>query len=106
MDEQERRAERAPENGGREPPPNRKPGTDDMRPTLNVLSSEMIRRILDEAMRIMAEDGMEIRGPGMRQRLLTLAAREQLQHMQRLDGSMRGHGEIACHREWVDQELR
>jgi trimethylamine--corrinoid protein Co-methyltransferase len=41
-----------------------------MRPTLNVLSSEMIRRILDEAMRIMGEDGMEIRGPHMMQRLL------------------------------------
>ena len=31
-----------------------------MRPTLNVLSSEMIRRILDEAMRIMGETGMEM----------------------------------------------
>jgi trimethylamine--corrinoid protein Co-methyltransferase len=41
-----------------------------MRPTLNVLKPEMIRRILDEAMRIMGEDGMEIRGPEMRQRLL------------------------------------
>ncbi len=41
-----------------------------MRPTLNILSDEMITRILDEAMRIMAEDGMEIRGPGLRQRLL------------------------------------
>ncbi|MBK7729985.1 MAG: trimethylamine methyltransferase family protein [Gammaproteobacteria bacterium] len=41
-----------------------------MRPTLNILGDEMINRILDEAMRIMAEDGMEIRGPGLRQRLL------------------------------------
>jgi trimethylamine--corrinoid protein Co-methyltransferase len=41
-----------------------------MRPTLNVLSEEMIVRILDEAKRIMAETGMEIRGPKMRQRLL------------------------------------
>ena len=41
-----------------------------MRPTLNILSDAMIRRILDEAKRIMAEVGMEIRGAGMRQRLL------------------------------------
>jgi trimethylamine--corrinoid protein Co-methyltransferase len=41
-----------------------------MRPTLNVLSEEMIIRILDEAKRIMAETGMEIRGAGMRQRLI------------------------------------
>ena len=37
-----------------------------MRPTLNVLSNEMIGRILDEAMRIMSETGMEIRGAGMK----------------------------------------
>jgi trimethylamine--corrinoid protein Co-methyltransferase len=41
-----------------------------MRPTLNVLSEDLIVRILDEAMRIMAETGMEIRGQGLRQRLL------------------------------------
>ncbi len=41
-----------------------------MRPTLNVLSDELIRKILDEAKRIMAETGMEIRGERMRQRLL------------------------------------
>ena len=41
-----------------------------MRPTLNILSEEMIVRILDEAKRIMAETGMEIRGAEMRQRLL------------------------------------
>ena len=41
-----------------------------MRPTLNVLSEELIVRILDEAKRIMAEKGMEIRGAKMRQRLL------------------------------------
>jgi trimethylamine--corrinoid protein Co-methyltransferase len=41
-----------------------------MRPTLNVLSEELIGRILAEAGRIMAETGMEIRGPAMRQRLL------------------------------------
>jgi trimethylamine--corrinoid protein Co-methyltransferase len=41
-----------------------------MRPTLNVLNDEMIRSILDEAMRIMGEDGMEIRGHAMKQRLL------------------------------------
>ena len=41
-----------------------------MRPTLNVLSDELIAKILDEAKRIMAEVGMEIRGENLRQRLL------------------------------------
>jgi len=41
-----------------------------MRPTLTVLSDEQIERILTEAMRIMAETGMEIRGQAMKKRLL------------------------------------
>ena len=41
-----------------------------MRPTLNVLTNELITKVLDEAKRIMAETGMEIRGDTMRQRLL------------------------------------
>jgi trimethylamine--corrinoid protein Co-methyltransferase len=41
-----------------------------MRPTINVLSDDLIGRILAEAKRIMAEVGAEIRGPKMRQRLL------------------------------------
>jgi len=41
-----------------------------MRPTLSVLSDDLIREILDEAKRIMAETGMEIRGEKLRQRLL------------------------------------
>ena len=41
-----------------------------MRPTLNVLSDELINKVLDEAKRIMAETGMEIRGESMRQRML------------------------------------
>jgi trimethylamine---corrinoid protein Co-methyltransferase len=41
-----------------------------MRPTLNVLSPEMIAAILIEAKRILAEIGLEIRGTGLRQRLL------------------------------------
>ncbi len=41
-----------------------------MRPRLQVLSDEMIGKILDEAMRILAETGMEIRGQGLKQRLL------------------------------------
>ena len=40
-----------------------------MRPTLNILSEELIERILAEAKRILAETGMEIRGERMRQRL-------------------------------------
>ncbi|MFM7273666.1 MAG: trimethylamine methyltransferase family protein [Gammaproteobacteria bacterium] len=46
-----------------------------MRPTLNALSPEMIARVLDEAKRIMAEVGMEIRGAGMKQRLLDAGLR-------------------------------
>ncbi len=41
-----------------------------MRPTLNVLSPALIERIIEEAMRILAETGMEVRGPEMRRRLL------------------------------------
>jgi trimethylamine--corrinoid protein Co-methyltransferase len=41
-----------------------------MRPTLNVLSDELIAKILDEAKRILAEVGMEIRGPGLKAKLL------------------------------------
>ena len=41
-----------------------------MRPTLNILSDELIGRILGEAKRIMAEVGMEICGPKLRQRLI------------------------------------
>jgi trimethylamine--corrinoid protein Co-methyltransferase len=41
-----------------------------MRPTLNVLSDEQITKILDEARRLMAEVGMEIRGADLKQRLI------------------------------------
>ncbi len=41
-----------------------------MRPTLNILTDELIAKVLDEAKRIMAETGMEIRGESMRNRLL------------------------------------
>lgn len=41
-----------------------------MRPTLNVISDELIQKILGEAKRIMAETGMEIRGEDLRKRLL------------------------------------
>ena len=41
-----------------------------MRPTLNVLSDKLIEEILDEAKRILAEVGMEIRGTNLRQRLI------------------------------------
>jgi trimethylamine--corrinoid protein Co-methyltransferase len=41
-----------------------------MRPTLNIISDKLISEILDEAKRIMAETGMEIRGESMRQRML------------------------------------
>jgi trimethylamine---corrinoid protein Co-methyltransferase len=41
-----------------------------MRPRLEVLSPELIGRIVDEAKRVLAEVGMEIRGPEMRRRLI------------------------------------
>lgn len=41
-----------------------------MRPTLNVLSQDLITKVLDEAKRLMAETGMEIRGSEMKKRLL------------------------------------
>src|SRR6478672_906644 len=41
-----------------------------MRPTLSVLSDELIDRILEEAKRVLADVGMEIRGPEMRRRLI------------------------------------
>jgi trimethylamine--corrinoid protein Co-methyltransferase len=41
-----------------------------MRPRLTILGDDLIERILDEAKRILAEVGMEIRGPEMRRRLL------------------------------------
>jgi len=41
-----------------------------MRPSLNVLDPRQIEAILDEAKRLMADIGMEIRGEGLRKRLL------------------------------------
>ncbi|MCH7821964.1 MAG: trimethylamine methyltransferase family protein [Proteobacteria bacterium] len=41
-----------------------------MRPTLNILSDALISDILDEAKRILAELGMEIRGQTLKERLL------------------------------------
>lgn len=41
-----------------------------MRPTLNVVSDDLTAKILAEAKRLMAEKGMEIRGPEMKKRLL------------------------------------
>jgi trimethylamine---corrinoid protein Co-methyltransferase len=41
-----------------------------MRPQLKVIEQSLIDRILDEAKRILAEIGIEVRGPALRQRLL------------------------------------
>src|SRR5688500_9768700 len=41
-----------------------------MRPSLNVLDPKLIGRIVDEAKRVLATVGMEIRGPEMKRRLL------------------------------------
>ena len=40
------------------------------RPRLEILAPDLIGRIVDEAMRVLAEVGMEIRGPEMRRRLI------------------------------------
>src|SRR5438093_10111082 len=41
-----------------------------MRPSLNILEPDLIGRIVDEAKRILGSHGMEIRGSGLRQRLV------------------------------------
>jgi trimethylamine--corrinoid protein Co-methyltransferase len=41
-----------------------------MRPSLNILEDALIGRIVDEAKRVLAEVGFEIRGPEMRRRLV------------------------------------
>src|SRR6266540_4372429 len=46
-----------------------------MRPSVHVISNELIVQVLDEAKRILAEIGIEVRGPRMRERLLELGLR-------------------------------
>jgi trimethylamine--corrinoid protein Co-methyltransferase len=41
-----------------------------MRPTLNILSPDLLERILEEAYRVLATTGMEVRGPEMKRRLI------------------------------------
>ena len=41
-----------------------------MRPSLSVLEPELIERIVDEAKRVLADVGMEVRGPELRRRLV------------------------------------
>ena len=41
-----------------------------MRPTIQVMTPELIARIIDEAKQILAEVGIEVRGPALRERLL------------------------------------
>ena len=41
-----------------------------MRPSLNVVSDQLIVQILDESKRILSEIGIEVRGQALRQRLL------------------------------------
>ncbi|MFL5771406.1 MAG: trimethylamine methyltransferase family protein [Chloroflexota bacterium] len=41
-----------------------------MRPSLRILDEELLGRIVDEAKRVLAEVGMEIRGPEMKRRLV------------------------------------
>ena len=41
-----------------------------MRPSLNIVSEQLICQILDESKRILSEIGVEVRGKALRQRLL------------------------------------
>ncbi|HWQ13344.1 MAG TPA: trimethylamine methyltransferase family protein [Roseiflexaceae bacterium] len=43
-----------------------------MRPSLRIMSEDLIVRVLDDAKRILAEVGVEVRGPALRRRLLEL----------------------------------
>lgn len=47
-----------------------------MRPTLKVIPDDLLPKILDEAKRILYEIGVEVRGPGLRQRLLDYGLRQ------------------------------
>ncbi|HEX9370964.1 MAG TPA: trimethylamine methyltransferase family protein [Roseiflexaceae bacterium] len=47
-----------------------------MRPSIQVISDELIVRVLDEARRILSEIGIQVRGPTMHQRLLDLGLTE------------------------------
>jgi len=44
--------------------------TNSMRPSIKMLSDDLVGKVLDEAKRVMAETGMEIRGADMKRRLL------------------------------------
>ena len=46
-----------------------------MRPSIQVISDELIVRVLDEAKQILSEIGVEVRGPRLRERLLELGLR-------------------------------
>jgi trimethylamine--corrinoid protein Co-methyltransferase len=65
-----------------------------MRPGLNILEPELIGRIVDEAKRVLAEHGFEIRGPEMRRRLIAAGLPQ------------REDGRILFPRETVDEAIR
>ncbi|MCB0206521.1 MAG: trimethylamine methyltransferase family protein [Anaerolineae bacterium] len=47
-----------------------------MRPTIEILPAELITRIVDEAVRVLAQVGIEVRGPQLRARLLHAGLQE------------------------------
>jgi trimethylamine---corrinoid protein Co-methyltransferase len=65
-----------------------------MRPSLNILEPELIGRIVDEAKRVLASHGMEIRGATMRQRLLDAGL------------TQRPDGRVLFPREVVEEAIR
>jgi trimethylamine---corrinoid protein Co-methyltransferase len=65
-----------------------------MRPSLNILEPKLIGRIVDEAKRVLADLGMEVRGPVLRQRLLDAGLPQ------------RRDGRILFPRDEVDEAIR
>ncbi len=65
-----------------------------MRPSLNILEPALVERIVDEAKRVLATHGMEIRGAGMRERLIAAGLPQ------------RPDGRILFPREVVEEAIR
>ena len=65
-----------------------------MRPSLNILEPELIGRVVDEAKRVLAEHGFEIRSPAMRRRLVEAGLPQ------------RGDGRILFPRDIVEAAIR
>src|SRR4051812_49150920 len=65
-----------------------------MRPSLNILEPDLIGRIVEEAFRVLGSLGMEIRGAGLRERLISAGLRQ------------RPDGRVLFPRDVVEEALR